>query len=527
MGESTVRLRFVIVLIFALCASAACTTENRLPGHVYYRLGTDPTTLDPALVVDVSGGAITAKLFNGLLRLGGDFEVEPDLAHSWEVSRDGRKYKFMLREGVKFSSGREVKAADFKYSFERVLDPETLSPKTWIFEKVVGVREFMEGKAEEVKGIRVLDSYTLEIELVEPFSPFKNLLTMPAAYVVPMEEVLHWGPDFSSHPVGTGPYVLREWLPNRRLVLEMREDYFERPSRVDGIVYRVIHEELTAVAEFELGNLDVIEIPASEYSRYRESKKWSGLIASQEGLNTYYLGLNNKRPPFDSVRLRRAVNHAIDRERILNTLYEGRGRLASGPVPGVLRKWSAPVPYGFEPEKARRMVRDEDAPGNVINFYITSDQQVVDVAEVIQSYLKDAGLDVRIRQLEWSAFKEAINRGEADMFWLSWWADYSDPENFLFPLFHSSNHGSGGNRVWYTNKEVDNLIALGQKATLGERRDMYYAMAEGIIAGEAPWVFFWHRSDFTLHQPWVVDYRIYPVYSMDKGLDVSLSGAPG
>jgi peptide/nickel transport system substrate-binding protein/oligopeptide transport system substrate-binding protein len=518
--EGIVRLRFVIVLLF-LFIVPACTTENRLPGYVYYRLGSDPTTLDPALIVDVSGGAIAAKLFNGLLRLGRGLEVEPDLAHTWKVSKNGRKYRFLIREGVKFSSGREVVAADFKYSFERVLDPETLSPKTWIFEKVVGAREFMEGKDDEVKGIRVLDNYTLEIKLTEPFSPFPNLLTMPAAYVVPMEEVLHWGQDFSSHPVGTGPYVLKEWLPNRRLVLKKRGEYFERPARVNGIVYRVIPEELTSVAEFELGNLDVITIPASEYLRYRESEEWSGLISSMEGLNTYYLGLNNQRPPFDNVLLRRAVSYAIDRKRILNTLYEGRGRLARGPVPHALRRWPAPRLYGFEPGMARKMIRDGRAEGAVVNFYITADQQVVDVAEVIQSYLIDAGLDVRLKQLEWSAFKEAINRGEPDMFWLSWWADYSDPENFLFPLFHSSNHGSGGNRVRYTNEEVDSLIEKGQHAITGELRNKHYAKAEEIIANDAPWVFFWHMADFTLRQPWVGNYGLYPVYSMDKGLDIA------
>ena len=147
------------------------------------------------------------------------------------------------------------------------------------------------------------------------------------------------------------------------------------------------------------------------------------------------------------------------------------------------------------------------------------------MAEVIQSYVEAVGFKVKIRQLEWSAFKQAVNNGEADMFWLSWWADYPDPENFLFPLFHSSNHGPGGNRVLYTNPEVDALIEAGQRATTEAIRDDYYRRAEGIIVRDAPWVFFWHRTDFTLRQPWVRKFRMYPVYSMDKGLEVELDGS--
>ncbi|MEJ2182981.1 MAG: ABC transporter substrate-binding protein [Nitrospirota bacterium] len=503
-------------------ALLACSTQNREPGYVYLRLNSNPTTLDPALVVDVAGGSIAAKLFNGLVRLDEDLKPVPDLAQSFTVSPDGLRYRFRLRKGVTFSSGREVKAYDFKYSFERVLDPATRSPNTWIFDKIAGARAYMEGKAREVKGIRVLDDYTLEIRLKRPFSPFLGLLTMTPAYVVPMEVVLNWGPEFSSHPVGTGPYVLKEWRSNRRLTLRARKDYFATPPRVKGIVYRVIPEELTAVAEFDLGNLDVLTIPASAYSRYRKSPRWRGLIASQKGLNTYYLGINCTHPPFDSPAVRRALNQAIDRKKILETFYEGRGRLASGPVPDVLRAWDPPEGYKTDIEAARAVFRESGATKREISFYITADQEVVDMAEVIQAYLRKAGLKVRITQLEWSAYKEALNKGEADLFWLSWWADYPDPENFLFPLFHSSNHGPAGNRVFYTNPEVDGLIEAGQHAASEKERNRAYEKAERIIVKDAPWVFFWHRTDYTVRQPWVSNYRIYPVYSMDKGLDIAL-----
>ncbi len=498
-----------------------CSPRDRIPGYLYFRLNANPTTLDPALVVDVTGGSLAAKLFNGLVRLNGDLQVVPDVAERWETSDSGSTYIFHLKKGVLFSNGREVTSEDFKYSFTRIFDPRTRSPNTWILEKILGAKEFMNGRASDVRGIVAVDRYTLAIRLERPFSPFLKLLTMTACYVVPKEEVENLGEDFSTHPVGTGPFILMQWKHNNRLVFSRNEKYFDVKAKVSGIVYRIVPEDLTAVTEFEVGNLDVITIPTSEYGRYRNSPKWKSLISSSRGLNTYYLGFNCSRPPFDNMELRKAVSCAVDREKILRTFYEGRGRLAQGPVPDLLRNWPPPGVYAYDPVVARRIIDEGGFKGRVINFYVNADPEVVDMAEIIQSYLKKAGLDVRVKQLEWSAYKEALNRGEADMFWISWWADYPDPENFLFPLFHSSNHGASGNRSWYTNTEVDRLIEAGQRATTQSDADRYYMAAERIIASEAPWVFFWHRTDFTLRQPWIKQYKIYPIYSIDKGVEVS------
>jgi len=501
----------------------ACSPQNRLSGHIYYRLNTNPTTLDPALIVDVTGGSLAAKLFNGLVRMDKDLNIIPDIAAKWKISGNGLTYRFELRRGVKFSSGREVTAKDFKYSFERVLNPKTRSPNTWVFDKITGAREFMDAKAKEVTGIKAANDYTLEITLDKPFSPFLNLLAMTAAYAVPNEETEKWGVDFSSHPVGTGPFILKHWLSNRELLFETRTDYFESPPKIKGIVYKIIPEDLTTITEFELGNLDIIGIPASAFSRFKKDKKWTGLMSSINGINTYYLGLNCSRKPFDNKVLRKAMNYAIDREKILTTLYEGRGRLASGPVPEILRKWREPERYEYNPQKAKDLIISAGYPNGLdVNFYITPDNEMVDIAEVIQSYLREAGIRANIKQLEWSAYKNAINKGEADMFWLGWFADYPDPENFLFPLFHSANFGPAGNRAMYKNPSLDALIEKGQHANSLKERDMYYEKAENMIVDEAPWVFFWHRTDYTLKQPWVKNYQVYLIYSIDKGTEMEI-----
>jgi peptide/nickel transport system substrate-binding protein/oligopeptide transport system substrate-binding protein len=521
MPEFAVRMfRLVLILpvFFVMCS---CSVENRLPGYLYYRLNADPSTLDPALIVDVTGGYISAKIFNGLVKLDENLNVIPDIAESWKVSDMGTIYVFHLRKNSKFTNNREVTAEDFKYSFKRVLSHSGKSPNTWVLEKISGAREFMQGRVTDISGIEILDRYTLKIRLEQPFSPFLHLLTMTAAYVLPKEEVERLGADFSSHPVGTGPFVLKEWRNNNEIILTRNNQYFSEHAKIEGIVYRIIPEDLTAVTEFELGNLDVITVPASEYARYRASAQWQGYLSSMQGLNIYYLGFNCSRPPFDNINLRKAVSYAINREKILKTFYENRGRPAQGPVPDMLRKWQMQSPYTYDPKKAKSLIDAEDLKDGPIIFYITPEQEVIDMAEIIQSYLSKVGLRVVIKQLEWSAYKAAVNKGEADLFWLSWWADYPDPENFLFPLFHSSNHGASGNRSRYSNKEVDRLIEAGQKTLVTTERDEYYRLAEKTITEEAPWVFFWHKTEFVLRQPYLKNYKIYTIYSIDKGVEVS------
>lgn len=504
-----------------LAVLLSCSAHNRLPGYLYLRLNANPSTLDPALIVDVPGGTLAAKLFNGLVRIGADYAIVPDIAERWTVSRDGRVYEFILKDGVVFSNGRTVRASDFKYSFERVLNPRTRSPNTWVFEKILGAEEFGNGTAPEVKGIEVIDGRTLRIRLESPFAPFLSLMTMTAAYVVPREEVERWEEDFSSHPIGTGPFILKEWLPNRSIRLERREDYFDVPARVEGIVYRIIPEDLTAVTEFEIGNIDILAIPASQYPRYRDDPKKNPLISATQGLNTYYVGLNSSRPPFSNRELRWALYLGLDREKILATIYEKRGRLAFGPVPDSLRTWEAPYSPPYDPARAKAIVDRLGLSGLTVNFYVTADQEIVDLVEVMQAYWKKLGISVVIRQREWSAYKEAVNRGEADLFYLSWWADYPDPENFLFPLFHSSNHGPAGNRTRYTNPSVDALIERASVSLNQRERSRLYTMAEDMIVSDMPAIFLWHKTDFVVRQPWIVGRITYPIYSMDKGTDIA------
>ncbi len=525
-GRQSVRPVLLALLFLPLVLSCHEPGNGRLPGYLYLRLNNNPTTLDPALITDVQGGGIAAKIFNGLVRLDDNLDIVPDIAHSWTLAPDQKTYTFRLRNGATFSNGRTVTAGDVKYSFERVLLPRTKAPLTWVLDKIEGASDVISGKKTNVPGIVVQDDHTLVIRLERPFGPFLSLLAMTTAYVVPREEVQRLGADFGMHPTGSGPYTVTGWEHGRQLILTAREDYFEGRPKLKGIFYRVIPEDLTAVLEFETGRLDVLLIPSSEYRRYSTDPAWRGLVHGKPGLNSYYLGLNCTRPPFNDIRVRQAVNYAIDRRRILNTVFEKRGILADGPIPPGLWKTSI-LPlnakgYDYDPEKARALIQDAGVAGSRARIFITPDPEVLDIVEVIQGYLKDAGLRAEITQLDWSALKHAVNAGEPEAFWLSWWADYPDPENFLFPLFHSASVGSGGNRTRCLDPELDRIISLAQRTMNEKQRYLLYEQAEKRIIHDAPWVFMWHRADYFVVQPWVQDFRIYPIYSIDKGADVAL-----
>jgi peptide/nickel transport system substrate-binding protein/oligopeptide transport system substrate-binding protein len=510
--------------LFSLLIITGCKgwQGERIPGFVYYRLNAEPQTLDPAKIIDVSGARISANIFNGLVKYDKNYKIVGDIAKKWDISPCRRKYTFILRKKVKFSNGREVTAKDFKYSFERVLSPKLKSPRSWLFDKISGAKEFMHGEAKEVKGISVLNKYMLQITLTCIFTPFLDFLAQPNAYVVPKEEVIKWGEDFSSHPQGTGPYFLKYWSRGQKLTLFANRDYFGEKVKIKGICYRVIPDDLTTIIEFELGNLDLLDVPQSELKRYKKDKKWASLILSQTGLNIYYLGLNCKKAPFNKVKVRRAINYAIDRKKILETFYFDRGILAKGPVPPQIKNYTLSG-YEYNPEKAKNLLIESAFDFNsLLKIYISANSEALDLAELIKYYLEKVGIKTRLIQLEWSSFLDAINKGEADAFWLSWWADYPNPENFLFPTFHSANFGAGGNRTFFRNQEFDHLLTTYQEILDSREREEILKKAENLIIKQAPWVFFWHRKDIYLRQPWLKNFKIYSLPHIDKGIWVYL-----
>lgn len=512
---------WAIFIIASCILSAGCKTENtqKIPDCLYVRLKRNPPTLDPALIVDLDGARIAAKIYSGLVTFNEHLSPTPDIAESWDIAPDGLIYTFKLKQGCTFFNGRKLTASDIVYSFERVLNPRTRSPRTWVLSRIAGAQQYMAGTSNHVSGLKVKGPYELEITLDAPFAPFISFLGLTTAYIVPREEVEKWGNDYGFHGSGAAPFMLEKWQHNQFLVLRANKNHVGNKPFLAGIYYKIIPEDFTALVEFEKGDIDLLpEIMASEYNRYARDPAWRPYIKTSSCLNTYYLGLNCQMPPFTDVRVRRALNLAIDRNKMLHTIMGNRGILAGGPLPSQLRGSPDPDFYSYDPAGAKDLLREAGYPqGFSMTMYQTADIENLDICQVIQDYLKKVGIDVRIVQLEWGTFLEAVAMGEAQSFWLSWWADYPDAENFLFPLFHSQNWGVGGNRTRFKNDQVDSRIGEAVATMDDQKRQFLYRIIEKQIIEEAPWVFFWHKSVSCIHQPRVQGLTVPALAVMDRG----------
>lgn len=481
--------RYILLLIFIF--TTGCSVPANDNNTVYLRLKEDPTTLDPVYIVDVAGGVIAAKLYNGLIRFDDKWNIVPDLAESWTVSPDGLVYAFKIRKNVKFSDGRLLKSDIIKKSFERVLKE---SPRKWIFDKV--------------KNIDTIGDYYLQIILKEQFSPFLSVLAMPNAYIC-------------SEGKGTGPYVLKLWEHDKRLILEKNDLYFDVPAKVQKLEYNIISEEFTAKTEFDIGNIDIMEVMPMQFVN---TARHSSILCSQVGLNIYYIGFNCKKDLFKNVRIRQAFNYAINKNAMIKSVLRAQGVAAWGPVPSVLLKSNEEYPYDYLPNKAKKMLEKTDAcvHKGSLRLYIRAQTQAIQIAEIIQYYLGDIGVKIDIVPLEWSAFKQAVNEGQADMFLMSWWADYPDAENFLFPTFHSANIGVGGNRTGFSNKNIDDLIQKAQKQMNKDKRDKLYNDLQKIISRQAPWIFLWNAKELIIINKRIQGFKLYPLYNSDKATDLEI-----
>ncbi|MCX6348554.1 MAG: ABC transporter substrate-binding protein [Candidatus Aureabacteria bacterium] len=512
------RIAAIVCLVLSGCRPRETGSDRILK----LRLAEDPSTLDPAFIVDVPGGALSAKIYNGLVRFDSDGKVVPDLASSWEISPDGKKYRFHLREGVKFHNGRPLEAQDAVYSWSRLLDPAVASPRDWLLQGVKGARDFQEGKTREISGIRTEAPRTVAVELEEPSPLFLSMLAMPNASIVPREEVEKWGRSFADHPSGTGPFLLREWKHGERIELAANPEYYRGSPKIAGVLYRVIPEDLTAAVEFEGGNLDLLEIPRAEFRKYTTREPWKERVRDRVGLNVYYLGFNCQTAPYSDPRFRRALNLALDRKKIIATILEGRAVAAAGPVPPELLP-SSPPAYPYDPEEAKRLLKECGIPLPFpARLILKADREVLTIAEVIQDYFRRVGVELVLVQREWSAFKEAVNTGDFDLFYLSWWGDYPAAENFLYPTFHSSQWGAGGNRARFQDPAVDLVLDRARRETSPEESRRLFSEAEERVVESAPWVFLWHKKEYFVFSPRVRNYRIPVIYNGDRFEEIEL-----
>jgi ABC-type transport system substrate-binding protein len=515
----TVSTRFLSCLgLVAVCLALACDRggPGTAGGPVYYE-SYDPRSLDPALSTDVPTGEMVTLVFDGLTQFDPNGRLLPGLADRWRAERNGQRYVFHLRRGVKFHDGRPLAAADVQRSFLRVLDPGTRGGRAWPLLPIAGAAEYAAGRATEVSGIQVLGDTGVALSLVEPLAVFPKFLAMPVASVVPAPVPA----DFGQHPVGTGPWRFAAWQHDDYLRFARNPDYWGGAPAAGALTVRIVPEPLTRAAEFLAGHLSVVEIPFGETAKWeREHPDW---LQRKPALRVVYLALNNRRGPLRDVRVRRAINHAVNVPELLRTVWNGRGIAARGAIPPSLGGGDTTRPrYAYDTAAARSLLAQAGYGGGfaVQLWRSGSNVELGRVAQAVQAQLAAMGIRVEVVARDASSMREAARHGQADMALLDWWADYPDGDNFLYPLFHSASFGPGGNVSFYSDPVTDSLIGVARRTTDDAAREALYRRIDGRVYEAAPWLYLWFPVDLWGAHPSMVGWDLPVIFNGQRWTSV-------
>ncbi len=493
-------------------AAAPAAGEPKQGGSMIVTFKDDLPTLDPAIGYDWKNWSVIKSVFDGLLDYKpGTTEIVPDLAESFETSADGLTYTFKLRHGVKFHNGREMKAADVKYSLERMIDPKTQSPGAGYYSGIKGFAEFQGGTAKEVSGITTPDDYTVKIELTAPDATTLHLMALNFSFVVPKEEVEKSGADFGKKPVGTGAFKVTEWTSGQKIILERNKDYYRAGiPRLDKITFEIGQEPVVALLRLQKGEIDIAgdNVPPAKFTEVMGDPAMKDLVTMDDQLQTGYIAMNVNIPPFDKVAVRQAVNMAINKDRIVQ-LINNRAVPANQPLPPAMPGYDkAYKGYAYDVEGAKAKMKEAGLEGGVeTDMYVMNTDPQPRIAQAIQQDLSNIGIKVNLKSLDMGTVIAAGGKKDgAPMIWsggMAWIADFPDPSNFYTAILGCGGAVDGGwNWSWYCNKDLDKRAAeanaITDPAKAAERAAAWGKIFTDLM-GDAPWAPIFNEKAVGIH----------------------------
>ncbi len=489
----------LILLLLGSCKPASKTGDQRrttsdkpVRGDMLVDASSaDASNLIPMLAGDAPSHAVAGLVYSGLVRYNPNWDIEGELARSWDILDEGRTIVFHLREGVKWHDGAPFTSADVVFGFNKLVDKNTPTPYS---------EDFL-----QVSKVEAPDDHTFVVHYKKPFAPALaswGLLPVVPKHLLEGKDITK--SELSRHPIGTGPYKFVEWKTQERIVLEANKDYFEGEPWITKYVFRIIPDSATQFLELKTGSIDMMGLTPVQYSKQTDTADFKANFNKYGYLaNAFtYLGYNLKRPIFQDVRVRRAIAHAINKAEIIEGALLGLGIPIDAPYkPGTWPYNQKIKKYEFNPQKARDLLAqagwkpgDEGVltkDGKKFEFEIITNQgndQRKKTAEIIQNRLKDVGISVRLRVVEWASFiKEFINKREFDATILGWTLS---PDPDIYDIWHSSKtKESEFNFVSYKNEEVDKLLEEGRRSFDKAVRKRKYDRIQEILAEEQPYCF--------------------------------------
>ncbi|HYF93859.1 MAG TPA: ABC transporter substrate-binding protein [Symbiobacteriaceae bacterium] len=469
----------------------------------------EPPIIDPQLDTTLLIYNMARNVFSTLVRYKpGSLELEPELvAEMPKADADNKTYHFKLRNDVTFHNGNKVTAKDVKATFERMMTPATKAQNTWVLEEIEGAKAMLEGKATEMSGIKIKDDLNFDIILARPFGPFlQNLATAPAS-IFPADVIKEKGAQFGRAPIGSGPFKVAKWDANQQLVFEKNPSYFEKGlPYLDKIEYRVIPEEATRWMEFEKGTFDEGEPPTAEFISAKTGGKYQ--FIEYTTLNTFYISFNVKF--FPDKRVREAVSLAIDRAKLLKTVWNDQGKVAKQFVtPGIPGALANPPEFKYDPAKAKDLLKEAGATNLKIEAWQRGTDKVTDLNLAIQQMLADVGINYEVKMVDRATFSSTRSQGNIPANQGNWFADYPDPDNYLYTYFHSVQGCSMS--VCLGDKDVDKVLEEARAlADQAKRQKMYQDLETKLVLQDYVIVPLLHQTGYIFVQKWIHGVKGHP-----------------
>ncbi len=444
-------------------------------------------------------------------------KIVPSLAEKWDISGDGLEYTFYLQKGVKFQNGNDFTAEDVLYTFERLLTVEG-GLNTELLDQVKGAAELMEGTADTLEGVEVVDDYTVKITLKEPFAAFLSCLTAPGLSIYDSEATEAAGDQFGMDPavtVGTGPFKFAGWNFNDQLVLVKNDDYWRGAPELPGVVIKIIPDTETQTMMFESGELDLLDLDFVTDAADRFLETYPDQIVQGPRVGITYFTMNFNKEPFQDVKVRQAVQMAIDRQAILDALYGGRGQVEHGIYPyGLIGFNEGQTKISYDPEGAKALL-EEAGYGSGFTMELAADASASDTVtmalEIIKEQLLEVGIQAEIKNYDESTWLETRKSGELGSFMSTWTADFNDPENFIYTFF-GNEEKTKIRSINYPDQTVMARVSAARGiVNEDERLAEYQALEEKLIHEDAAWVPMYSRMHL-----WAVSKRVQnfkPVWS--------------
>jgi peptide/nickel transport system substrate-binding protein len=450
----------------------------------------EPSNLIPILSSDSASSDVAGLVYNGLVRYDKNLKLEGDLAKSWEVSADGLGITFHLRRGVKWHDGHDFTSRDVLYTYRVTVDPKTPTAYSEDFK--------------QVKSAQAIDAYTFRVSYAKPFAPALASWGMPVlpAHLLEGKDITK--SPLTRSPVGTGPFIFKEWIPGQKVTLVANPNYYEGAPYLSRYIYRIIPDSSTMYMELKAGGIDMMGLSPVQYQRQTNTRQFlSRFNKYRYPASAYtYLGYNLRLPLFQDRRVRQAITCAINKDEIVQGVLLGMGQIAHGPYkPGTWAYKAKVDDPGYDPARASALLKEAGfvmgpdgilvKDGKPFSFTIMTNQgndQRLKCAQIMQRRLKRVGIDVKIRVMEWSSFlANFIDKGRFEAVLLAWTIG-QDPD--IYDVWHSSKTDPKElNFIRFKNSEVDRLLVEGRGTfDLQKRRDCYYRIQD-ILAAEQPYTF--------------------------------------